>query len=277
MFLRNMKMNLANLKYKWWYKLLSRPDIYLKALLVNSIYIGIVTGLVFAVFQFYSTTHQQTIPPAFHSVLGVVLGLLLVFRTNTAYDRWWKAREYFSKFEVYYIYCTSKIRLKNGDKEIEDKAISYLTKSLDCLQYFLVEDHNILIKKDFLKLFYSLHQLDQEQQYGIDATLKEILDVFTSLERIRDTPIPTSYSLHIKVSIFLYFLTLPFGILYETGYWSIPLVMILYYIVAGIEIISNEIENPFYGDPNDLPVKYFILTLKEEIVKENTNDVSIVP
>src|ERR1044072_3747916 len=27
-----------------------------------------------------------------HSLLGIVLGLFLVFRTNTAYDRWWEGR-----------------------------------------------------------------------------------------------------------------------------------------------------------------------------------------
>ncbi|MFP5354013.1 MAG: bestrophin family ion channel, partial [Gemmatimonadota bacterium] len=30
--------------------------------------------------------------PSFLSILGIILGLLLVFRTNTAYDRWWEGR-----------------------------------------------------------------------------------------------------------------------------------------------------------------------------------------
>ena len=30
---------------------------------------------------------------AFHSILGVILGLFLVLRTNTAYDRWWEGRK----------------------------------------------------------------------------------------------------------------------------------------------------------------------------------------
>ena len=34
---------------------------------------------------------------AFHSILGVILGLFLVIRTNTAYDRWWEGRQLWGK------------------------------------------------------------------------------------------------------------------------------------------------------------------------------------
>lgn len=261
-------MNISTLKYKWWFKLLSKPDIYLKALLINSLYIGIITAIIFLIFQNYAEIHQQTIPPTFHSILGLVLGLLLVFRTNTAYDRWWSARGYFAKIEAYYIYISSKIKIKENEKDAKRIIKELLIPSLSHLEHFLVEDHDLRVKQKFLDIFYKLQKLNEEKEYELDATLKEIIDTFTSLERIRDTPIPIAYSLHIKVSIFIYFLSLPFGILYETGYWSILLVMILYYIVAGIEIVSNEIENPFYGDPNDLPVKFFLDNLKEELVRE---------
>src|SRR3954467_1926460 len=42
------------------------------------------------VFQLHEADFQPTI--AMHSLLGIVLGLFLVFRTNTAYDRWWEGR-----------------------------------------------------------------------------------------------------------------------------------------------------------------------------------------
>ncbi|MCC6430184.1 MAG: hypothetical protein IT354_04695, partial [Gemmatimonadaceae bacterium] len=37
---------------------------------------------------------QVAVPlgPSFLSILGIILGLLLVFRTNTSYDRWWEGR-----------------------------------------------------------------------------------------------------------------------------------------------------------------------------------------
>ncbi len=92
---------------------------------------------------------------------------------------------------------------------------------------------------------------------NLERKMSELLDYFTSLERIKNTPIPISYTFHIKLSIFVYLLTLPFGLFYGLGTVSILLVMILFFIIGGIEIISNEIENPFKGDPNDLPIEEF--------------------
>lgn len=259
---------LSKLKNIWWFRLISKPDIYLKALLKSSIGVGIITTIMYLTFLYYGGhTDQQTIPPAFHSIFGVVLSLLLVFRTNTAYERWWKGREYLSHIETNYIYIASKIQCNTVHPGHKNYALKLMTSTLEHLERFLVKDNTLKIKQEFLDEIHMLHVENITRNYGIDSALKEVLDNFTALERIRDTPIPQSYSLHIKVSIFIYFLSLPFGILYETGYWSILLVMILYYIVAGIEIISNEIENPFYGDPNDLPVKKYINNLKDQITK----------
>ena len=72
-----------------------------------------------------------------------------------------------------------------------------------------------------------------------------------------------SYALHIKVSVIIYILSLPFGLFNNLGMWSAVMVMFIYYIVAGIEIISKEIENPFYGDPNDLPIEQYIKKVQE--------------
>jgi putative membrane protein len=52
----------------------------------------------------------------------------------------------------------------------------------------------------------------------------------------------------------VYLLSLPFGLFRDLGLASSLMVMLIFYIAAGIEIISDEIENPFAGDPNDLPV-----------------------
>lgn len=262
---------IRNLKRKWWFKLISNPDIYLKRLVISAVGVGMLTAILYFLFKFYGgDTDHETIPPAFHSILGVVLGLLLVFRTNTAYDRWWRGREYLSKIEMNYIYMRSKIECSGLEKEIKINIFNQMDYSLDLLEFFLMQDQSEKHKNDFFDVLHLFLLRNKLHELGIDHAIRDIIDNFTALERIKDTPIPQSYSLHIKVSISLYFLTLPFGLLFSTGYWSILLVMILYYVVAGIEIISNEIENPFYGDPNDLPVKTFIKKMKYQIT--GTND-----
>ncbi len=258
---------LKKIKREWWFKLLFKPDLYLKGLLISSIGVGLITGIMYVIFKYNGgDTGHETIPPAFHSILAVVLGLLLVFRTNTAYERWWKGREYLSKMETNYLFIRSKLELLATDAGgKKTNAINAMRLSLSTVEQFLVRDNSMEVKQAFVKHIDDLLAYDKRFELGVDGYIHEILDAFTSLERIRDTPIPLSYSLHIKFSIFLYFLTLPFGVLYATGYWSILFVMILYYVIAGIEIISNEIENPFHGDPNDLPVKKFIDNIKEQI------------
>lgn len=225
---------------------------------------GLCVALLYTIFNYHSTETQQTIPGAFHSVIGVVLGLLLVFRTNTAYDRWWKAREHFAQFESEIVQLIAKVKGSADAKQIKD----LLIEAIDHIEMCLMIRTNQLVRKDFYSVMYRIQEINKGDKYRIDGVCGDLIDTFTSLERIRDTPIPTSYSLHIKVSIYMYFLTMPFGLFYDMKYWSIPLTIILYYIVAGIEIISNEIENPFYGDPNDLPVKQYLQRFKDELNDE---------
>ena len=111
----------------------------------------------------------------------------------------------------------------------------------------------------------SLNKLDTKDIniIGLLGSLDKLLEYSNNLERIKNTPIPLSYVFHIKMSILIYLVTLPFGMFHDLGLWSVPMVMLIYYIIAGVEIISNEIENPFANDPNDLPThKLFDVILK---------------
>src|SRR5687768_16060129 len=49
-------------------------------------------GLAFLIDRYY--LHRvETVGAEFHGFLGLILGTLLVFRTNTSYDRWWEGRK----------------------------------------------------------------------------------------------------------------------------------------------------------------------------------------
>ena len=111
----------------------------------------------------------------------------------------------------------------------------------------------------------SINGMDQTNIHiaGLLGSLNKLVEYSNGLERIKNTPIPLSYVFHIKISIYIYLFSLPFGIFHDLAIFAVPLVMLIYYIIAGVEIISNEIENPFANDPNDLPtVKLFNVMLK---------------
>ena len=48
---------------------------------------------------------------------------------------------------------------------------------------------------------------------------------------------------------------MPFGFAKDFGYWTVPLVVFIFYALASLELIAEEIEDPFGLDPNDLPAE----------------------
>lgn len=79
-------------------------------------------------------------------------------------------------------------------------------------------------------------------------------DVLGACERILKTPIPYSYSMFMKKFIFLYVVTLPIGFVGTFLWWTVPVVMAMFYVLVSIELIAEEIEEPFGSDENDLPL-----------------------
>lgn len=255
-----------------FFLIISKPGVYLRGLLWNTFLIGMFTlstGIVVRYFEI-----EISIPPTMHSLIGIVIGLLLVFRTNTAYDRWWDGRKIFSltshqvglisarmgamsqnggigvrhdnrillnriKKNIEYFLCNLSDYLKNGDDDVQSsefhiKQNAYIEEAMISLDKIKDNEHNVS---------------------GLYSSLDKLLEYSNQFERIKNTPIPLSYVLHIKMCILIYLITLPFGMFYQFGLFATPLVMLVYYIMAGVEIISNEIENPFANDPNDLPTE----------------------
>ncbi len=84
-------------------------------------------------------------------------------------------------------------------------------------------------------------------------------------ERIKKTPIPFSYNTFIKVFISIYTIGLPFVLMSAFHYWSIPLVMLIFFSLGGIEMMAEEIENPFELNCNDLPTGSLANTVKNNV------------
>jgi putative membrane protein len=87
-------------------------------------------------------------------------------------------------------------------------------------------------------------------------------DAVGACERIKKTPIPFSYSVFLKKFIFLYVMTLPFGYVFSLGYLVMPVVAVIFYVLASLELIAEEIEDPFGKDANDLPTDELAKTIR---------------
>ncbi len=222
-----------------------------------------------------------------HGMLGFVISLLLAYRTNTAYDRWWEGRKLWGSL----VNSSRNLALKlsvmlsdENDKKFLRQVIpayaSILSKHLSNKEVskMLYEnidleiDHekhkpNQVAKSIFEKIneLYKSGKITGDQLITINNELQTFTDVCGACERIKNTPIPYSYSAFIKKFIFFYIMTLPFGYAFSLGYYSVPVVIFTFYVLASLELIAEEIEDPFGDDANDLPTEKISENIKKHV------------
>ena len=261
-------------------------------LLVYGLYAGAIVYL-----ELHYTNFKSTI--SIHSLLGFVIGLLLVFRTNTAYDRWWEGRKVLGALvntsrNLALKYHTFSKSLKTSEKKafaelisnyvfsmknhLRDKVIAEeisFNEKMNENEYIQTNHKPNLVAGKLYQCVKHLHdekQISGEVYITIDQQLKEFTDIVGKCERIKKTPIPRSYNIFLKKFIFIYTFTLPLGLATTFFYWAIPISMFVLYILASLELLAEEIENPFGEDSNDLPVDDICNTIKsnvEEILIES--------
>lgn len=224
-----------------------------------------------------------------HSLLGFVLSLLLVFRTNTAYDRWWEGRKLWGKLVNDTRNFAVKINtLLSDDRDSANQIARYLKYyphflakhlSQESTRLALDEDYSEIEKSlkhhgptDLVILLtHKLHQLKKEGKISdvemlyLDTQVSGFLDVCGGCERIKNTPIPYSYSSFIKKFIILYVLALPIAYVINLGFFMIPLTVFVYYVLMSLELIAEEIEDPFNNDENDIPMEAIAQNIERNV------------
>lgn len=110
--------------------------------------------------------------------------------------------------------------------------------------------------------------LSNSQHININGYLTSLMDICGICERIKSTPIPFSYQFFIRVFIMIYVAILPFTVIEVFGYLTIPAVVLTSYILVGLEMIGEEIEEPFGMERNDLP-----LTQLSTLIRVNVHDI----
>ncbi|MEQ8924305.1 MAG: bestrophin family ion channel [Fulvivirga sp.] len=256
------------------------------ALLAMGLYTAGIVFLFLEVLEFrFSSTHVV------HSLLGIVLGLFLVFRVNSAYDRWWEGRKLWglllnnsrnlaAKMSAY-LPKEDDTNRKYFAQMIPNFAVSmkeHLRDGVDLEDLDMVEDvldrvkgknHipntiSLMIYERITQL-YNEKKITGEQFFVLDKEVKEFSDILGGCERIRNTPIPYSYSMFIKKFIFTYTITLPFAFLFDFLFWTVPIVLMVFFILVSVELIAEEIEDPFGRDVNDLPTDDLCEKIKNNV------------
>lgn len=222
--------------------------------------------------------------PVMHTLLGFAISMLLVFRTNTAYDRWWEGRKLWGSLVNNSRNLALKLDAILPESEKAHRTFfrkiipayayalhNHLHKEQTRIELFDEDEHKHLFQQiDYdkhipnqvamllyrhIQLLHKENILSAEQLLYINGELQSFTDVCGACERIKNTPIPFSYSVFIKKFIFFYIMTLPFGYVFQLGFYVIPVVAFILYVLGSLELIAEEIEDPFSGDQNDVPTE----------------------
>lgn len=245
----------------------------LPLMLAIAVYSAVVVYLETTVFHLPETSHVKNVSLV-HTILSFVISMLLVFRTNTAYDRWWEARRVLGSLTNT---CRNMaIKLKAISISADD--VTFFSVAIptyaDALRRHLRNERwhvdsapDIIVNPDqhvpnqiaalLTNRVYSLHRggvINREKLLLIGTDLAALTDICGACERIKTTPIPFSYSVFIKKFIFFFVMTLPFGWSFSLGYLVVPLMALVLFVLASLELIAEEIEDPFGYDANDLPI-----------------------
>jgi len=274
----------------WWKLILSFPKSDTFRIMLPGI-VGIAVYTFAIVYTERELIHAQfNNTTTIHAMVGFVLSMLLVFRTNTAYDRWWEGRKAWGGFvnssRNLAIKLSAIIKDADDRKRLKILIQNFISSSKSHLRSGVTKNDLIVSDKypveeiltskhvpNYLmkKLVYELNgylesgQISSTQMLMINSEIQSFSDNLGVCERIKKTPIPYSYSIFLKKIIFIYIASMPFGFAMEFGYWSIFIVSMLFYIFASIELIAEEIEDPFGYDDNDLPTDQISEVIKQDL------------
>ncbi len=254
--------------------------------------VGLGTAIICVIEMDVFEIEANAMVASIYSLLGIVLSLLLVFRTNSAYDRWWEGRKQWGALVNHCrnLAVNAHAALPRQDlltRKVLSRDLSNFCFALkEHLRSGVKMEELVLLSEEekahyatkkhlpnYLSFQVHLHLQDafrrgdisEADLINLKPNLQGLLDVLGACERIKKTPIPFSYNVFLKLFITVYTLLLPFGFIPEVGYWAIPLVMLVFFAFIGVEMMGEEIEDPFGLDCNDLPTGSIAQTIYSNV------------
>lgn len=237
---------------------------------------------------------------------NLVLGLLLVFRTNTAYERFWEGRKAWATLtanirNLGYLIWVAIAEAEPTDREKKVSTLRLLVAFAiatklqlrqqpvnDELEALMTPDQFLKLKSvkstplqlavwigDYVQQQYKRNLVNPNQLTATNLLVNGLLEALTTCERILSTPIPLAYAIYLKRLLLIYCISLPFQVVNNLHWWTSPIVAILSFVLLGIEAIGTEIENPFGDDANDLPLEEICRTILnniEDLITVNSQD-----
>jgi putative membrane protein len=242
--------------------------------------------------SFLWDAHRVKIPSVLHTLIGVALGLLLVFRTNASYDRYWEGRKLLGGMVNRTRDLVRQVVTVVGGVEetacqtrvvVERYAAAFFALAMQALrdERDLAPLDDLLTAEERAELAPVRHRapvvltwisrriaahrpaISDLDRVAMDANLTQLMDYLGGCERIRRTPVPFAYAHHIKLFVVLFCYSAPFAMVESMEWYTGFAAAILAFALFGIDEIGVEIEDPFGYDPNDLPIDRIQATIQQ--------------
>lgn len=264
----------------WWRYLLQVEGSMLREILIRLI---VPTLWCVIVVMLFAHGYKLSAPMTVHSLVGTVMGLLLVFRTNASYDRFWEGRKLWGGIvnetrnlirasaaplreakdlhqllalwtAVYPWAVVRTLRANSGDLGPTAQQLP----SDEIARVLAAQNPGVAVSQLMSAVLGEARRrgiITDYVQMALDQNIQLLVDYQGGCERIHKTPLPFSYMVHLRRLLFIYIYTLPFVLVDSFHLFTIPAVFFASFFFFGIEEIGVEIEDPFDGDANDLPLK----------------------
>jgi ion channel-forming bestrophin family protein len=220
-------------------------------------------------------------------VNGLALGFLIGFRNNHAYERWWEARKLWGQLINENRNLCLKVRaliaIEPVDRdEIGRLLIAFAETLKDHLRGRDGSDEAPVPDKmkaswthgpsrvageliDLVMRCQREGRIDGWGMLWLDNQLKCLMDICGACERIRNTPLSSSYRALLRHGMAIYLVIAPFYLIDDTGIYGFPMFVMAAYFLLGIELVAEEIEEPFGRGGDNLPLERYCETIATSV------------
>ena len=273
----------------WWDHLFDYRGSVLRKVLPRVLIVTVWSG---GVGWFHHAMYPVNVPSTAHALVGLALGLLLVFRTNASYDRFWEGRRQWgtiinatrnlsrgaSAFMRDVPELGKRLRLWTAafayavmNRLREEASLGKIAAALppEEVAASIASGNVPLAAATQMSLAIAearrCEALTDHEQMLMDTQVANLIDAAGACDRIHRTPLPFAYVVHLRRCLSIYCATLPFATLDGFGWGQVVVSTLVAFILLGIEEIGVEIEDPFGCDANDLPLEDFCQTAERDL------------
>ncbi len=234
-----------------------------------------------------------SVPAIGFTIFGIILSIFLSFRNTACYERWWEGRklwgtliatsrhisrdshvlsEHHRQVLMYRVMLFSNLlrdRLRSQNQPIEfyENKVQLTTNDYQALFQHINASQYILesIQKD-LVIALKTGEISDIIYQGLNQHIVELGNVQAGCDRILSTPLPFSYSVLLHRTVYCFCFILPFSLEASLGIWTPILVGLIAYLFLGLDALSEQLEEPFGLQDNDLPLNSMVRLIEREML-----------